>query len=94
MGIPGSITVHITTVFDNTNQSASRTVKYIDGYGLNCLASFSLGDPDFWDINSDLITDTIELPDGVYVLHRQHVGPGQFDYKWAPTNDTSEGENF
>ena len=84
MGMPGNIDVEITTSFDVQNASVTRTVRFVDGCGLDCLVSSDLGDPKWWNLNQSIVADTIGLPDGCHKIDRQHVGPGQFDYKWMP----------
>lgn len=84
MGLPGVVQIKITTNFDEKENSASRTVQYLGGWGLNCLSACTLGEDKFWHINRNIIADTIELPDGIYTLDKKHVGPGQFDYIWSP----------
>jgi hypothetical protein len=90
MGLPGVIHVKITTSFDEKANSASRTIQYLGGWGLNCLSACTLGSGEFWDIDRHIMEDTIELPDGTYTLDKKHVGPGQFDYKWSPTEDADD----
>ena len=76
MGMPGNIYIEITTVFDVEKGSVTRSVRCVDGWGLNFLVA------------SDL--DTIALPDGQHKVDLQHVGPGQFDYKWMPVTANDE----
>ena len=90
MGLPGEIHVKITTVFDEKENSVTRTVKYLGGWGLNFLFSCRLGESKFWNINRHIVEDTIDLPDGTYTLDRKHVGPGDFDYKWSPKQDDND----
>jgi len=90
MGLPGVIHVKITTSLDEKANSASRTIQYLGGWGLNCLSACTLGSGKFWDINRHIMEDTIELPDGTYTLDKKHVGPEQFDYKWSPTEDAED----
>lgn len=85
MGMPGAIKVEITTTFDPENNSASRVVRFIGGYGLNMLVASDMSDPDSWAINRSIMADTMGLDDGVYTLVLVHEGPGQFDYKWTPS---------
>jgi hypothetical protein len=84
MGLPGNIDIEITTTFDAKNGSVTRTVRFVGGWGLNCLVASDLGDPQSWGINKDIVADTIHLPDGRHKIDWQHVGPDEFDYKWLP----------
>jgi hypothetical protein len=52
--------------------------------------AFDLGDQYYWGINQTIVADTIALPDGQHKIHRQHVGPGQFDHKWMPVTATDD----
>lgn len=90
MGLPGSIDVEITTTFDDREGSVSRKVRFVSGWGLNCLAASEIGDPDCWNINRSIVADTIDLPDGRHKIDRQHVGPGQFDWKWTPVENAED----
>ena len=90
MGLPGVIQIKITTTFDEDANSASRTIQFVNGWGLNCLSACTLGTGKYWHINRNIMADTIKLPDGTYTLDRQHVGPEQFDYKWSPTKDDQQ----
>jgi hypothetical protein len=87
MGMNGNIEIEITTSFDAENGSVTRSVRFVDGWGLNCLAASQIGDPGCWDMNREIVADTINLLDGRHKVDRQYVGPGQFDYKWMPAND-------
>lgn len=87
MGIPGTINIEITTVFDPEKNLVTRTIRYVSGHGLNALSASQLGTGEFWEIDRDIVSDTIDLPDGEHKLCRAHVGPGQFDYMWRPTDD-------
>jgi len=49
-----------------------------------------LGEQKWWHLNRAIVADTIELPDGQHKVDRQHIGPGQFDYKWMPTKATDD----
>jgi hypothetical protein len=93
MGLPGLIHIKIDTVFDEKNASVSRTLRYIGGWGLNCLASSDLGSKESWGINKSIVEDTIGLEDGVYALDKKHVGPGYYDYKWSPVTNEDEGKS-
>jgi len=90
MGLPGVIHVKITTSFDEETNSASRTVQYLGGWGLNSLAACTLGDCKYWKVSRHIVKDTIELPDGTYMLDKKYVGPGHFDYKWSPTENADD----
>jgi hypothetical protein len=79
MGMPGDIDIEITTTFDVEKRSVTRSVRFVDGWGLNSLVAFDLGDQESWDHNQTIVADTIALPDGQHKIHRQHVGPGQFE---------------
>jgi hypothetical protein len=68
MGNNGSVKVRLETKFDSALNSASRTVTYLDGDGLNSLASSQMSNEELWEINRDIIADTIELPDGDYTI--------------------------
>lgn len=89
MGLPGNITIEIVTVFNDKDNSITRAVRYISGWGLNCLVSSDLGNQEWWHLNRTIVADTIELPDGQHKIDRQHVGPDQFDYKWLPIKNES-----
>lgn len=71
MGMPGSVTIKISTTFDEGANSVSRSIQVVDWYGLNGLSVADLGTGESWDTNKDLITDTIELPDGIHTLEYQ-----------------------
>jgi hypothetical protein len=90
MGMPGNIYIEITTVFDVEKGSVTRSVRFVDGWGLNCLVASDLGDQKWWHLNRTIVADTIGLPDGQHKVDRQHVGPGQFDYKWMPVTANDE----
>jgi hypothetical protein len=90
MGVPGDIDIEITTTFDVEKRSVTRSARFVDGWGLNSLVAFELGDQEDWEINQTIVADTIALPDGQHKIHRQHVGPGQFDYKWMPVTATDQ----
>ena len=90
MGMPGNIDIEITTTFDTENAAVTRSVRFVHGYGLNCLVASDLGDPQWWDLNQAIVADTLGLPDGRHKIDRQHVGPGQSDYKWLPVTTTAD----
>jgi hypothetical protein len=91
VGLPGAIHVKITTVFNEKENSASRNLQYLGGYGLNGLSGCTIGKGKHWNVNKSIMADTIELPDGTYKLAKKHIGPGHFDYKWTPIdNDDDE----
>ena len=88
MGMPGHIKVEIKTDFI-TNTSVSRTIRFIDGVGLDSIAAEKMGDPDFWHINSDIMRDTMDLDEGVYELKSARVtdGCGNEYYRWEVVYD-------
>jgi hypothetical protein len=90
MGLSGDINIEITTSFNAEVGSVTRSIRFVDGWGLNCLGASGMGDPELWDINRGIVADTIELPDGQHKVDRQHVGPGQFDYKWMPVQPNTK----
>lgn len=84
MGMPGTITIEIKTKFNFEEQSVERTVRFVDGWGLNCLAASQLGDPDSWDLNFDILQDTADFEDGVYELTRKEfMQEGNSDWRWC-----------
>ncbi|MFM2219256.1 MAG: hypothetical protein RL240_3574 [Planctomycetota bacterium] len=90
MGMPGYIDIEITTAFDAEKGLVTRSVRFVDGWGLNSLVVSELGEQKWWHLNRAIVADTIELPDGQHKVDRQHIGPGQFDYKWMPTKATDD----
>lgn len=74
MGMPGSVTIKISTTFDEGANSVSRSIQFIKGNGLNSLVLSDLGSEKSWDINKDIMVDTIGLPDGIHTLDYQHAG--------------------
>lgn len=84
MGMPGTITIEIKTKFNFEEQSVERTVRYVNGWGLNGLTAFQLGDPEFWGVNYDILQDTANFEDGVYELtHKQFLQEGNSDWRWC-----------
>lgn len=90
MGLPGNIDIEITTAFDAEKGSVTRSIRFVGGWGLNCLVASDLGDQRWWHLNRTIVADTIELPDGRHKVDRQHVGPGHLDYKWMPIIATDD----
>jgi len=90
MGLPGVIHIRITTEFNEQQNSVSRTVQHLGGWGLNSLGGCSFGTGRYWHLDREIVKDTLELPDGVHTLERKHVGPGHFDYQWSPTENEED----
>lgn len=83
MGLPGSVAIRIRTEFSEEERSVTRKLEYRGGSGLNSLSACSLGEEKHWFPNSAIFADTIEFPDGDHWIHKRHVGPGQYDFKWC-----------
>lgn len=90
MGLSGDIQIRITTKFDAVENKVSRTVYCLGGWGLHYLTSSQLGDAESWNINRSIIADTIQLPDGEYTIDKKHVGPGRYDYRWTPVENSRD----
>lgn len=84
MGLPGTATIRISTEFDNIRSQVTRTVQFVDGYGLNSLTAGMLGDKDSWHITSDLVGDTLDLPDGEHEVAKKQIGG---HYVWRPVKE-------
>jgi hypothetical protein len=85
MGKPGHTLIEIHTEFDLETCSVRRTLTSVGGEGLNSLASTLLGDIEFWDVNRDIMRDTMDLDDGVHKLKVAMVddGHGNNEYRWG-----------
>jgi hypothetical protein len=74
VGAKGSIDVEITTEFDRLNAKVTRSVRYLDGYGLDCLIPSDLGNDEWWQLNQSVVADTMDLPDGIHKITSQNIG--------------------
>lgn len=73
MGMPGSVTIKITTTFNEEENSVSRSIQFVDGNGLNSLVTSEMGSEESWGVNKDVMADTIGLPDGVHTIELLNI---------------------
>lgn len=73
MGMPGSVTIKITTSFNKEENSVSRSIQFVDGNGLNSLVTSEMGSEESWGVNKDVMADTIHLPDGVHTIELLNI---------------------
>lgn len=81
-----NITIEISTRFDKIENSTSRNVSFVSANGLSGIAACLLGYKVFWQYNRNIVSDTIDLPDGLHTVERRFIGPDPDNFAWKPVD--------